>query len=1186
MLALTTKTIIFEFSTGINIQTDGQGKWWSVGDRGGWMHNTYDPDNQNNIPYAIAQAYNNKEFAVGDTDKCPFTVMARIIRGQEQTWSVVAFLTHDRDNINRRVPTYRFFFGKGSTAITEILRRIITFEAQHGNPPLFDPFQATDLNQYPPADFADIKNVIGDDADMTALVQQEPDIKTYVLQPSSCIVNHSNALSLFRLHRLALARVNMINIKAKEINKKPQEVSVSWAYNADVLQRPETFILIQAANVEAYDYLNNKRIAEIEYYDNFDEQGIRSALKGLIERENIDKTALTDLKFIANAIQYINDNDVDAEQYIRSIAKGLGLSRYNLFTKPQFDAVKLHILMSLYFPNVKQHLGEWEDLRQLDLGEFVYGYTQKTKGYVLSDAELQDLLQDANREIINHDFDEIKYDTDQVDSNKSKHLSWVLTDSLWASRKTLESFLKTIKQLVQVAFDNLKIKTQSGQTQDYFRLTNYLKQLGNNVVTSQKYQWLFPNWNPKNIWNIVDQNDFAVKKPKTNPFLILFQYLTILFLGTAKSFRKYLSFINKNCHISDVSKIKSQAKIAYKNAQDSQPEPELYYDQLADLLAQLKEYYPQFTSAYNFFSTLNQAKKKQALVTLETDQGQDVFQMIVSDSSLLSELQDNVSQANSNLWSLYFLFIPYFLWISIIFIFVLAFRVIVTTITGMIEVIRRIKLRFSLLLTIAIFITSCGFNQVRPLNVSDISFMNVEGQIKQEMMKDESYKKKRYIPEPTVCDIINHPNCEVAFLSLKSKPPSEVADPESKNPVIVKLEQLGMIKRNWFIPFPSNPASLNIKDAGIVAKILESPYPSLIASVQKNPDRIKTLPELARHFSKRFSETKYKWYNPTSVESEAINKNLASLLGQTDDMKKNLNPDFIDFVYRYQKSKPDLFVNGLIETNEPKDGKEDELPKPKEEPTFRFITTALRKQLNQELAVAINNNPDYKKEFEGLFAYASCRFNEKQDKCLNKLDKTQKPSDAPASTATNLAINQLILDIKEREYEKCDKPEFTSLIKDKTSEVITSVSNFDDKDNKLDPQDAKKVVQAVFDLQNGTIKPEVKDKEGKITEKSKLTSWDGIIDYPAPTDPKNGKPTGVYTSIKNQVINQLGDQPVQGCKKKDNPVTNQDKSGTNREGDSTNQNIPPASGGGDSTFDDFKSLLQPLFSPFRSPRQP
>jgi hypothetical protein len=230
------------------------------------------------------------------------------------------------------------------------------------------------------------------------------------------------------------------------------------------------------------------------------------------------------------------------------------------------EIVKLHIILSLCFPNVKQQLEEWQKLSQSGWGNVVDGYTKKIKGYVSSDPELQDLLKDTNQEIINHVFDEIKYDTDQVDSNKSKHLFWVLTDSLWASQSTLDDFLRVIKQSVQEAFDNLKTKTQSSQTQDYFRLTNYLKQLSNNVITSQKYQWLFPNWNLKYISNIVNPNYFVVKQPSNNWFLLLWQYIFILFIGTFRSLRKYPSFISKNCRISDVAKSKSKAKKAYQAA--------------------------------------------------------------------------------------------------------------------------------------------------------------------------------------------------------------------------------------------------------------------------------------------------------------------------------------------------------------------------------------------------------------------------------------------------------------------------------------------------------------------------------------------------------------------------------------------------------------------------------------------
>ena len=94
---------IYEFSTGINIQRESNDRWWSVGFRGGWMLNTYGQDGiyeplgnggAYNIPYAIQQAYDNKEFSVGETNRSQFTVAGRIIKLNNEEWSVVAFLSH------------------------------------------------------------------------------------------------------------------------------------------------------------------------------------------------------------------------------------------------------------------------------------------------------------------------------------------------------------------------------------------------------------------------------------------------------------------------------------------------------------------------------------------------------------------------------------------------------------------------------------------------------------------------------------------------------------------------------------------------------------------------------------------------------------------------------------------------------------------------------------------------------------------------------------------------------------------------------------------------------------------------------------------------------------------------------------------------------------------------------------
>ena len=504
---------IYEFSTGINIQTDGQGHWWSIGYLGGWMYNTYGSRSAYDIPYPIQQAYDNKEFAVGETNKSNFTAMGRVISLNNETWAVVAFLTYASDEKGRRVPTYRFFFTEGgSPAINEILRRVITFEMTFENRypkylPIFDPRGETDLNQYPPADFNEINKLIGIANTLKSEVQTSIENRTYVLQEGACLVTNSNALCLYKLNQLAIDRA----VAIKETN------TPSWAYNADVLQRPETFILIQASDEFAYERLSAKRSGGIvKYQAGVDEQGIRAALKGLIEYEKIDATAPTNIKFIWDEIENRNLS----WDYAMSIAKELGLSDYALFKQTHPEVVKMASFYptAFYYPpdaqeNIDAEYDKWLKIRNTQWGRLFIEYTLKIKEYARQ-AGINDFPRGANKvnpKIVTYCFNKVKPSPNpqEVNPQKIDDLDWALYESLWATTETLTTLAKNLKS---VANDT---------DRDILRIHEFLNQLNqrsssksHGTTNSQTHEWIWQNWDLYDIWEIVKPEDF--QRPPDN----------------------------------------------------------------------------------------------------------------------------------------------------------------------------------------------------------------------------------------------------------------------------------------------------------------------------------------------------------------------------------------------------------------------------------------------------------------------------------------------------------------------------------------------------------------------------------------------------------------------------------------------------------------------------------------------
>jgi hypothetical protein len=735
---------IYEFSTGINIQTDRTGNWWSVGYLGGWMYNTYDSENANNIPQLIQQAHDNQEFAVADTNQSQFTAIGRIINQNNETWSVVAFLTYAKDEKERRVSTYRFFFSKGITII-EILRRIITFEAQHNTLPVFDPIGATDLNQYPPADFADINSLIPNNSNLELEVKEFTGLKTHVLPENACLVNDSHALSLFNLHRLSMSRAKAI----REVG------NTAWAYKADVLQRPETFILIQAANENAYkrllnfdestmrsvirgliaDNTNNQDIvnhlqilntaikrdpkftenylfslglprthaslnpyineqsqpeliklsillslffphisAHLQQWQNLAQEGwldfIRdytAKLKGGVYKANLTnllqdnnnavrqytsgktsynppddyiswvltkslwsnpsthaiynqeilqplsiQTALRELTISDevgdHALHYLKDLDdllqnteID-EQYIRGIAETLGFNEYNFYNHTTPQLIRLHILLSFFFPKVPDQIAQWHQLSDRGFSDTIIKYTSQLKNYI-NTSNLQHRLQDYNREIIRYCSEKIDFYSNIIEPNKTVYLGWLLTYSLWANSETLNWFEGIIRDHVEES------EKKEDSNYDGFRLRNYFIALRNSSDIGKNYQFTM-NWK---LWQ----------------FYSIYNILT--------ETNNLLREINQN-----------------------RPQPEIYYHQLVDILGQLKNQDPRFQKMYRFFDLINQSREG-LVVSFANPEPPDIFDRLQSNQPLVKSIKSSQYLAIFNLnYSITFYTISFF----------------------------------------------------------------------------------------------------------------------------------------------------------------------------------------------------------------------------------------------------------------------------------------------------------------------------------------------------------------------------------------------------------------------------------------------------------------------------------------------------------------------------------------------
>ena len=127
---------IHEFSTGIVVETNPDGSWFSRGFTGRYMNQTIEP-----IPPAIQEAIGNREFAIaeGASSDTP-ALIGREVGDDGENWSVVAVVTKGRDE-SRSFSAYRYFCTQGKGNLGKILRFLANQDLK------FDPFDRQEMGE-------------------------------------------------------------------------------------------------------------------------------------------------------------------------------------------------------------------------------------------------------------------------------------------------------------------------------------------------------------------------------------------------------------------------------------------------------------------------------------------------------------------------------------------------------------------------------------------------------------------------------------------------------------------------------------------------------------------------------------------------------------------------------------------------------------------------------------------------------------------------------------------------------------------------------------------------------------------------------------------------------------------------------------------------------------------------------
>ncbi|NEO90454.1 MAG: hypothetical protein F6K56_09465, partial [Moorea sp. SIO3G5] len=255
---------IHEFSTGIKAEMTPDGGWISRGFTGRYMNATLPQ-----IPYTVERAIANKRFAVveGANSNQP-AVIGRVVPG-EPDWSVVAVVSRGRDDGGRPLSVYRYFLCQGADSLWKILIWMENYAQRVGHLPVFNPFETI--------------------VDPLEEISIPPEIPSEKLEQE--LRNASVPIVLSWEYQYNFRLINKIaEIKA---GAEP----VSWAYNAEALENPWSFVVIHPASERAYgSFLQLKANRPLALMPaTVDEQALKSAIKSLINSSQVKSEAVLEI---------------------------------------------------------------------------------------------------------------------------------------------------------------------------------------------------------------------------------------------------------------------------------------------------------------------------------------------------------------------------------------------------------------------------------------------------------------------------------------------------------------------------------------------------------------------------------------------------------------------------------------------------------------------------------------------------------------------------------------------------------------------------------------------------------------------------------------------------------------------------------------------------------------------------
>ncbi len=330
---------IHEFSTGIKAEIRSDGSWISLGFTGNYMNSTLA-----SIPHEVSTAINNKLFSIEKILDNQPAIIARIL----ETWCVVAIISKGKDDFDRNVEVYRYFLSEDTNSLWTILRLIKRVKDKYGIFPIFNPSHQRLVGK--PTPCKPEKSPFGQVDNQT---QQWLNSQSFPI-----LIKPKKNYDLQTINYWASAKANAINQK------------ISWAYNIEILSKPQEFILIQPATDEAFNRLkqtiftpnisssndnrsNNKSNNENDGgSNNFKFRDIENAIDNLIQDNRISHQAID---IIAKALENKEINIQNWQKIFNK--KGANMAIYNEIANEKI--AKLLSIRAMIIPNTIKEFLSW-----------------------------------------------------------------------------------------------------------------------------------------------------------------------------------------------------------------------------------------------------------------------------------------------------------------------------------------------------------------------------------------------------------------------------------------------------------------------------------------------------------------------------------------------------------------------------------------------------------------------------------------------------------------------------------------------------------------------------------------------------------------------------------------------------------------------------------------------------------